>query len=199
MARPPLTGATSLSDELQLTCWVRVRTVPSLNEPLAVNCSPSPAAMLALPGDIVIESSVASVTTSELVPTTPAKRALMDAFPGVIPVANPSEPDALLMLATADGDAVQATDDVMSCEPSGKFPVATNWDTMPTGTWGFVVVTVIELGADDSTSTLAVPLTDPWLAVMVAGPVDWPVARPAELMLTTLGAEEFQVTALVRV
>lgn len=77
--------------------------------------------------------------------------------------------------------------------------MATNWDTMPTGTWGFVVVTVIELGADDSTSTLAVPLTDPWLAVMVAGPVDWPVATPAELMLTTLGAEEFQVTALVRV
>jgi len=63
--------------------------VPSLNEPVAVNCWLWSTAMLALPGDIVMESSVALVTAREPVPTTPAKRALIDAFPGPMPVANP--------------------------------------------------------------------------------------------------------------
>ncbi len=65
------------------------------------------------------------------------------------------------MVATEAGDEVQTTDDVRSCEPSGKLPVAKKWDPMLTGTWGFAVSMVIELGADDSTTTLAVPLTDP--------------------------------------
>ncbi len=150
-----------MSDELQLTCSVRSNAVPSLNEPVAVNCSLPPTAMLALPGDIVMESSVALVTARDPVPTTPANRAVIDAFPGLTPVASPQEPDALLIVATEAGDEVQITEDVRSCEPSAKLPVARKWDSMVAGTCGFVDVMVIALGAEDSTTTFAVPLTDP--------------------------------------
>ena len=162
IARPLLpTVATWLSDELQLTWPVRFRAVPSLNEPVALNCSLSFTAMLALLGDIVMESSVALVTDREPVPTTPAKSAVINAFPGLMPVASPLEPDALLIVATEAGDEVQTKDCVRSCEPSGKLPMAKKGNTMLTGTWGFVGVMVTELGADDSTTTLAVALTDP--------------------------------------
>jgi hypothetical protein len=57
--------------------------------------------------------------------------------------------------------------------------------------------TCIELRVDDATTTAAVLLTDPCCAVMVAVPADWPVAKPKLVILTTLLAEELQVTALV--
>jgi hypothetical protein len=55
----------------------------------------------------------------------------------------------------------------------------------------------MEARVDDATTTAAFPLTDPCDAVMVAVPADWPVARPKLVILTTLLAEELQVTVPV--
>ena len=63
----------------------------------------------------------------------------------------------------------------------------------------FAGVTWIEVSADDSTTTLAVPVTPPTFAVMVTTPGDCPVAAPAALTVATFVSEDVQVTPEVRV
>jgi hypothetical protein len=53
------------------------------------------------------------------------------------------------------------------------------------------------VSCEASTTTAAVPLTDPDLAVMVDCPADWPVARPKLETVATLVFEELQVTVPV--
>ena len=57
----------------------------------------------------------------------PEKLAVMVVVPSLRDVANPFEPDALLMVATSISDELQLTDDVISCVVSSvKVPVAIN-------------------------------------------------------------------------
>jgi hypothetical protein len=48
------------------------------------------------------------------------------------------------------------------------------------------------------TFSVAVALSDPKLAVIVALPIPEPVAKPAALILATVEADEFQFTELLR-
>jgi len=60
VARPlPLTVATAVLDELQMTCVVISLLVPSEYVPVAVNCLVTPPGMLGLVGVTAIEKSVA--------------------------------------------------------------------------------------------------------------------------------------------
>lgn len=88
--------------------WV----VLSLKVPVATNCSDCPELMDGFAGPMVIEVRVALVTVSAAVPDCAEKTAVMVAWPTATPVATPMRPPTLLMVATAAGAAVQATESV---------------------------------------------------------------------------------------
>ena len=109
-------------------------------------------------------------------------------------------PLALLMVAIEDEDDVHVTAEVKSCvSPLANVPIALNCTRIVLGTVGDCDVTWIELSDEDSTIKLAVPLTEPDFAVMVAVPADCPRATPAVLTVATLVEEEDHVTPEVSV
>ncbi len=63
-----LTAATAAFDELQVACVVRSWTVLSEKVPVAVNCWLLPSARLGLGGVTPIDTSVAEVTVSVVLP-----------------------------------------------------------------------------------------------------------------------------------
>ena len=65
--------------------------------------------MLGFAGVTEIDTSVAGVTLKLVEPETAPLAALMVVDPGLIAVANPLEPEALLTAATVTADEVQAT------------------------------------------------------------------------------------------
>jgi hypothetical protein len=116
---------------------------------------------------------VAFVTCNVAEPTCPANTAPIVEVPGVSPVTNPFKAPALLTVATEADEEVQDTADVRFWElPSAKLPIAFKPVDIWRGTIGFDGMIVIEVKADDSTKTLAVPLTAPTDAVMTAVPAD---------------------------
>src|SRR5580692_1928170 len=201
LASPPaVMVATLTSEDVQVTCAVRSSVVPSLKVPVAVNCWVPPSDMLGSGGATVMELRVASVTVNIADPGNPANCAPMVAVPGATPATKPLVGDALLTVATEAGDEVQLTELVRFCVlPSPKVPTALNWVAVCSATDAVAGVTVTELRADDSTTSAAVPLTEPSCAVMVAVPADWPVTWPKLLMLATFDAEELQVTTSVTI
>lgn len=168
--------ATLTSDDVHVAWPVRFSVVPSLKLPVAVKRCELPSGMLGLAGVIVIEVSVASVTVSDAVPTSPANSAVMVASPAVSPVASPLLPLLSPTVATDAGDEVHEADWVRSCElPSAKVPMARNWIDVCAATVAVAGVSCSEVRAEDSTTTSIVPFTEPCCAVMVAVPADWPV------------------------
>ena len=70
-ARPlPLIIATAVLDELQATCVVISRVVPSENVAVAVNCWVVPPGRLGLAGVIATEDRVAVLTVKVVLPVT---------------------------------------------------------------------------------------------------------------------------------
>ena len=85
VARPlVLTVATDGLDEVQVTCVLISRLVPSEYEPVAANCWVLPAGTLGVSGVTDIEDKVALVTVRVAVPDLPLKAAVMV----VVPAAN---------------------------------------------------------------------------------------------------------------
>ena len=106
---------------------------------------------------------------------------------------------SLVMVATLVEDEVQVTKCVRSAiVPSGNLPVAVKFWLPLMVTTGSTGETVMTLGA--FTFICVMPLRPPKLAVIVAGvvPVCRAVARPDELMLTMVTADEVQVALAVR-
>ena len=68
----------------------------------------------------------------------------------------------------------------------------------PATTVGVAGVTAIETSVGPVTVRVAVPLTEPEVAVMVVEPMETPIAKPALEILATPGLELVQVTELVR-
>jgi hypothetical protein len=69
VARPlPLTVATDVLDEVQVTCVVISWLVPSEYVPVAANCWVTPAGMLGLTGVTDMEDRIAAVTVSVVLP-----------------------------------------------------------------------------------------------------------------------------------
>src|SRR6266571_4729498 len=97
---------TAVLDELQVT-WV-VRSC-------AVNSRVVPFAILGAVGVTVIVDRFAAVTVSVVLPETPPKVAVIVVVPAATDVARPCDPPALLIVATAVLDELQATWVVRSC------------------------------------------------------------------------------------
>lgn len=115
------TVATDGVEELQLTEAVRFCVVPSLKDPIAVNASVVPAAMLGLSGVTVRTMRTAGVTVRTVALLTEPAIAVIVAWPAEAPFATP----IVVMVAIDGWEELQFTDVVRSCMlPSLKVPVA---------------------------------------------------------------------------
>jgi len=136
---------------------------------------------------------VSAFTVRVVEPETP-RVALMVAEPAVTAVAFPCEPEALLMVATALFEELQATSVVKSwTEPSENVPAAVNCWVEPTTALGPAGVTAMDEGP--CTAREVVPETAPKVALMVVEPSAVEEASPPELMVATAVLDEFQVTS----
>ena len=114
-----LIAATAVDDDFQVTAVVRFCVELSEYVPVAVNCWVVPLTMLELAGVTAMDTSVAEVTISVAVPETLPDVAVIVDEPAATDVANPFEPAALLIAATAVLDDFQVTPVVRFCvEPS---------------------------------------------------------------------------------
>jgi len=171
------------------SCWL-----PSVNVPVAVNCTDIPSGTDGLAGVTAIEFSTAAVTVSRADPLTEPKVAVIVVDPTDALEARP----VLLMGATDPLEVVQVAVLVRSeVVPSECVPVAVNCWVVPRGIEGLAGATAIETScADDRTVRLAVALIVPTVAVMVEVPPPTPVANPwlpeASLIVATPAAEDVQ-------
>lgn len=150
-----------------------------------------PAAIFGLAGRMLIDVILALDTVNPVEPVIEPNSAEIVVVPLVRLVTNP----ALLIGAIAACEELHATVAVMSCVLlSLKVPVATNCLEAPTGMLEFTGVTAIETKLAPVTVSIALPVTDPEVALTLAVPAATPVANPEESMLATLGAEDDQLT-----
>lgn len=149
--------ATVTSDEVQMTCEVRLITLESLNVPLAVKVACAPAMTDGVGVVTAMDTRVALVTVREAVPTTPPNAAVMAAGEPTddSPVARP----VLLIVATVAGVDPQVTNEVRFWVVGGlvpKLPVATKLVDIVSGTVADGGVTTTDCNGLDSTITGAV-------------------------------------------
>ena len=119
VARPlPLTVATEVSDEVQVTCVVISWLVPSENIPVAVNCWVTPTGMLGLAGVTDREDRMAAVTVRVVLPEEDELEKLLGveevAVMVVVPTATAVARPLLLTVATEVSDEVQVACAVIS-------------------------------------------------------------------------------------
>lgn len=106
------------------------------------------------------------------------------AFTVVAPVATLVASPCALTVATVPAEDDHNTDCVMSCWlESEKVPVAANCFVVPTAMLGFAGVTAMDTRVAAETTSEAVPLTEPDVAVIVAVPPPTPLARPDGLIV----------------
>jgi hypothetical protein len=105
-----LTVATDELEELQVTCVVTSRPVPSEYKPEAANCWVTPTGMLGLTGVTDMEDRVAEVAVRFVLPEIVPEVAVMVAVPAATAVAMP----VLLTVATDGLEEVQVTRVVIS-------------------------------------------------------------------------------------
>jgi len=113
-------------------------------------------------------------TLSDAVPARAANTAVTVAFPTNTPVAKPTLPPTLLMVATEAGAADHLTDWVRSCVlPSSNVPMAVKGICIVSGTLVVAGVTASDSSGDELTIRLAELLvTTPIFAVMLVVPAD---------------------------
>ena len=109
-ARPAVTVATAVCDDVQVALAVRFCIVPSVNVPVAVNCVVVPSGMEALSGVTEIATNWAGVTVSTVRPDTVPLVAEIVVCPVAFDEARPAE----LIVAIAEEDEAQVTELVMS-------------------------------------------------------------------------------------
>jgi hypothetical protein len=198
-----LMAATAAVDEPQVTAVVRFCMEPSEYVPVAVNCLVVPRAMLGLDGVIARETSVAGVAARVVLPDMLPNVAVIAVDPDATGVANPFEPAALLMAATAAVDEPQVTDVVRFCvEPSEYVPVAVNCWVVPSAMLGLDGVIARETSVAGVTVRVVLSEMLPNIAVIIADPAATGVATPFEpAALLIVAAErdaELQVTSFVK-
>jgi hypothetical protein len=138
-----------------------------------------------------------------VVPEIPPNVAVIVVEPTLMAVANPLEPAALLIEATASSDEFQVTCVVRSCvEPSEYLPVAVNCRVVPRAILGLTGSIVIDCRVAGVTVRVVVPEIPSIAAVMVVEPTARAVANPLEpavlLIEATAPSDELQVTCVVR-
>lgn len=166
----------------------------SLNVPVAVNCLVVPVAILELAGVTAIDTRLAPVTLSDVLPVTDPLVAVMVVLPAAAPVANP----LASTLATLP-DVEDHANDVNNCVlPSSKFPTALNCSVVPTAIDGFDGPTEMDTRCAGTTVKTLVSLNEPTVAVIVVEPAPTVAASPVVSTLATDGEEEFQLTPLLK-
>jgi len=92
-------------------------------------------------------------------------------------------------------EELHRTEAVMSCVVlSLKVPIAVNCLVVPTAMLELAGVTVIENRVAPVTLRVAVPVTEPEVALMVAVPTPTPVDKPAELIVATVDGDDDHAT-----
>ena len=135
--------------------------------------------MLGLVGFTDMETSVAEVTVSEFEPDMLPDTAVIVVEPAATEVANPLEPAALLMPATAASDELQVTVVVTSCVVlSENVPVATNCWIEPLTMLGLVGVIAMDTSVAEVTVTMVDPDMFPHFPQIFALPVCVACAYP---------------------
>src|ERR1039458_1201615 len=115
-------------------------------------------------------------------------------------VANPCEPDALLIVATLGPDELHAAVLVRVCVLASLYvPVAVNGCVVPTAIEAFPGVTAIDTSTAAVTVSVVEPVMLPSVALMLEAPFATLVASPAALIVATLGPDELHAAVLVRV
>jgi hypothetical protein len=194
-----------VSEDTQLTDVVKFCVLPSVKVPVAENCLTVPMKLLAEMGVTAIDTNSAGVIINVAVfEAIPEKLAVIVVVPSATDVANPFEPDVLLMVATPIFDEPQVTDDVMSCVVwSVKVPVAINCWVSPRAMLWFTGVTAIDTKTAGVTVSVAEgEVTPENSAVISVEPTATDVARPFEpdvlLMVAIPVSDESQVANVVR-
>src|SRR5258708_35841374 len=129
VANPPAAiVATVGSDELHAAELVRLCVLPSLKEPVAVNCWVCPGVIEAVPGVTVIDTNTGAVTVRVADPETPFRVALMFENPAATVVANPP----VWIVATEVTDEIHPAELVRLCVlPSLQVPAASHSWVLP--------------------------------------------------------------------
>ena len=137
--------------------------------------------MLGFVGVTSMDTNIADVTVSELLPDTLPNAAVTVVEPVARDKASPLEPNALLMMATVVSEELQATSAVRSRVALSEYvPVAVNCCLVPRAILGFVGVTSIETRVADVTARLVLPDLLPNAAAMVVEPTAMDAACPLE-------------------
>jgi hypothetical protein len=111
-------------------------------------------------------------------------------------VARPAVAGSSLIVATAPKLEPQVTEDVrFAVVLSVYVPVAVNCCVAPDATVGAAGVTLMEVRVFWVTANEVVPLTDPFLALMMVLPIPALLARPLALIVATVAVEEDQVVS----
>jgi hypothetical protein len=189
------TVATDALEELQVTCVLISRLVPSEYVQVAVNCWVAPTALVAVVGDTPTEDNVtAAGTVRVLLSDIPPREAVMVVVPAATAVTMP----LLFTVATDVLDEVQvACEHISRLVPSEYEPVAVNCWVLPAGTFALSGVSVIEAKVASVTVRVVVPDILPEEAAMVVVPGLTPVASPLLLTVAVAVLEELQVTCVV--
>src|SRR6202030_802743 len=196
VARPAtLIVATVTAEELHVAVLLRFCVIQSLTVPVAVNCCVPPFGTEGFAGVTAIDTSVAAVTVSVVLPVMLLEAAWIVVIPIVTAVAKP----AALIVATVTAEELHVAVLVRFCVvPSLKVPVALNCCVPPFGTDGFAGVTAMDTSVAAVTVSVVLPVMPLEAAWMVVVPIVTAVAKPAALIVATVTAEELHVAVLVR-
>jgi len=167
----------------------------SVYVPVAVNCCVIPVAIEGSAGVTAIETNVAGLTVRLVEPLTVPDVAVTE----VLPTAEPEAIPRLLTVAMLALAVVHVTDVVRtSVLPSLYVPVATSGSVVPRANEGLAGVTASETKVGCPTLSVAEPVIEPDVAVIVAPPVLTPSANPPAETVATVVDDELHVTKLVR-
>lgn len=165
---------------------VRSRVPPSLNVPITESCWLVLAAIVTLPGRMVIDARSAALTLAEAAPLIEPETALIVTAPRLRAVAKP----LTVIDATLVFDELQVTVPVIFCVvPSENVPVAVNSCNVPSGSDALAGETAIEVKVALVMVSVALEETAPKVAVMVATPGAIPIASPRAPFTLIVAAE----------
>ncbi len=189
------TLATVAAEELHFAVLVKFCVLPLLYVPVAVNSCVRPKATEGAEGVTEMEVKIAVVTVNVAEPLIVPEVALMAAVPGAIAVASPP----LFTVATEVDDEFHRAEPVrLLVVPLLYVPVAVNCWLLPAGMEALDGETEIDVKTAAVIVSLAEPLIEPTLALIVAVPCATAPARPVLLTVATVAAEEDHCAELVK-
>lgn len=168
-----LIGAVETVSDDHVAVLVISCVLPSVNVPVAVNCSLVPSAIDGVAGVTANDTSPAVLTVSVVDPLTEPEVAVIVAVPSPTLLPKPCVGAALPIVATVAVSELHCTVLVIFCVlPSVYVPVAVNCSFVPSGMVGIAGVTAI----DTSTAGLMVSVVEPLIVPDVAVTVVLPRA-----------------------